>query len=319
MDDSFRATDADQGRVARALKAGPLERGYRRLLFFYPAAYRRVHEEEMLAVLMTAAPGGKRRPGIAEVADLIWGALRVRFQPSQDGAEPAWREALAVLSVILPVIMLVIFSVREARVLLTFPAPGAFSYGFPLWAIEAPTAAFILVALVLLRLRRAAALAAAAMVLWVAFLSGGSTYFYVTADAYLFLALGLEIAALVASPGPRRGLQILTWKHGALVVIATLAVATTSYPVTLIVIAVICTVMALASSLGRRLLVLLAIQAWPFFVPPEWTTPWQLLHLAPAPGIIGQTYLPPAVLLGVFIMAARRESLRSSPIPPASR
>ena len=39
---------------------GSLERGYRRLLAFYPAAYRRVHGEEMLAVLMTAAPEGKR-------------------------------------------------------------------------------------------------------------------------------------------------------------------------------------------------------------------------------------------------------------------
>jgi Domain of unknown function (DUF1707) len=58
-------------------EAGRLERGYRRLLFFYPARYRRVHEEEMVAVLMTAPPAGKRRPGIAEAADLIWGALRV--------------------------------------------------------------------------------------------------------------------------------------------------------------------------------------------------------------------------------------------------
>jgi hypothetical protein len=272
----------------------------------------------MLAVLMTAAPGEKRRPGISEAADLIWGALRVRFQPSRNGAEPAWRDALAVLSVILPVIILLISTVQEARMVLTFPAPGAFSYGFPLWAIEQPAAAFVLVVLVLLRLRRIAGLAAVAMVLWVAFLSGGSAHVYGTADASLFLALGLDILALAASPGPRRGLQILTWKHGALVVIATLAVAT-SYRVTLIVIAVTCIVMALASSLGRWLLVLLAIPAWPIFVPTEWITPWQLLHLAPAPGIIGQTYLPPAALLGVFVMAARRESLRSSQFPPAAR
>ena len=93
-------------------EAGRLERGYRRLLFFYPARYRRVHEEEMLAVLVTAAPEGKRRPGIAEAADLIWGALRVRCQPSRNSGEPAWRDALAVMSVILPVIMLVVFAVQ---------------------------------------------------------------------------------------------------------------------------------------------------------------------------------------------------------------
>jgi hypothetical protein len=228
----------------------------------------------------------------AEAADLIFGALRVRCQPQRDrAAGPAWREALAVLSVILPVIFLLISTVQETRMLLTFPAPGAFSYGFPLWAIEQAAAAFVLVVLVLLRLRRAAALAAVAMVLWVAFLSGGSTDIFATADASYFLAVGLEIVALVASPGPRRGLQILTWKHGALVVIATLAVASISYPVTLIVIAVTCVALALASSLGRWLLVLLAI---------------------PAAGIIGQTYLPPAALLVLVVMAARRESLRSS-------
>ena len=93
---------------------GGLERGYRLLLACYPAAYRRVHEEEMLAVLMTAAPKGKRRPGIAEAADLIWGALRVRCQPSRNGAEPGWRDALAVVSVVLPVIVLTTTAVQVA-------------------------------------------------------------------------------------------------------------------------------------------------------------------------------------------------------------
>jgi hypothetical protein len=288
--------------------ASVLERGYRRLLVFYPAQYRRIHEEEMLAVLMTAAPGGKRRPGISEAADLILGALRVRFQPSRDGAEPAWRDALAVLSVILPVIFLLIDMVQETQMLLTFPAPGAFSYGLPLWALEQPAAALTLVALVLLRLRRVAALAAVAMLIWVAFLSGSGTLVYGTAEAYLFLVLGLEIVALAASPGPRRGLQILTWKHGALVVIAALAVATTSYPVTLIVIAVIGAAMALASSLGRWLLVLLAIPAWPFFTLPVEV----FLPLASWLSFIGQAYLLPLALLVLAVIAARRESLRSS-------
>jgi hypothetical protein len=285
--------------------AGALERGYRRLLFLYPAQYRRVHEEEMLAVLMTAAPGGKRRPGIGEAADLILGALRVRCQPQRD-AGPAWRDALAVLSVILPVILLLIDMAQETQMLLSFPGPGPFSYGFPLWALEQPAAPSVLVVLVLLRLRRAA-LAAAAMLVWVAVLGGG-TFVYGTAGASLFLALGLEIVALTASPGPRRGLQILTWKHGALIVIATLAAATTSYPVTLIVIAVIGAAMALASSLGRWLLVLLAIPAWPFFSLPVEV----FLPLASWLSFIGQTYLLPLALLVLAVIAARREALRSS-------
>jgi hypothetical protein len=74
---------------------GSLERGYRRLLAFYPPRYRRVHEEEMLAVLMTAAPEGKRRPGLAEAADLIAGALRVWCQPSRGRG---WRGVLALIS-----------------------------------------------------------------------------------------------------------------------------------------------------------------------------------------------------------------------------
>jgi len=154
-------------------EAGRLERGYRRLLVFFPAPYRRVHEEEMLAVLMTAAPGGKRRPGIAEAADLILGALRVRCQPQRDGdAGPAWRDAPAGLSVILPVIVLVISIVQETQMWLF--TPGALSYGLPLSALEQPALAFALVALVLLRLRRLAALAAVAMFLWVALLSGAA-------------------------------------------------------------------------------------------------------------------------------------------------
>ncbi len=78
---------------------GSLERGYRRLLAFYPAPHRRVHEEEMLAVLMTAAPEGKRRPGLAETADLIAGALRVWCQPSRGGMA-GWRGALALISAV---------------------------------------------------------------------------------------------------------------------------------------------------------------------------------------------------------------------------
>jgi hypothetical protein len=73
-----------------------LERGYRRLLALYPARYRRVHEQEMLAVLMTAAARGQHRPGLAEAADLIIGALRVWCQTLRGGV-PGWRGALALI------------------------------------------------------------------------------------------------------------------------------------------------------------------------------------------------------------------------------
>lgn len=283
-----------------------LERRYRRLLVFYPAQYRRVHDEEMLAVLMTGAPVGKRRPGLAEAADLILGALRVRLQPSRrDPAKPAWRDALAMLSVILPLVILLI-SMQETQ-------------------LAAPLA---LMALVLLGLRRTAALTAAAMLAWLAFFSGSGTLVNGTMDAPGFLALGLEIVALTASPGPRRGLQMLTWKHSAVVVIATLAVITVGYPVTVIAIAMICAGMALASSLSRWLLVLLAIPAYPFFFggPLAYVGPISgpgfhiaLTYLPPGLALIAWTYLPPLVLLILAAIAARRESLRSAGLPSGFR
>jgi Domain of unknown function (DUF1707) len=64
-------------------QAKPLERRYRRLLALYPAWYRRVHEDEMLDVLMTDAAEDKTRPGLREAADLIAACLRIWCQPSR--------------------------------------------------------------------------------------------------------------------------------------------------------------------------------------------------------------------------------------------
>jgi hypothetical protein len=310
-------------------QAPALERSYRRLLALYPAGHRRVHEDEMVAVLMSGAPEGKRRPGIGETSDLVLGALRVRCQPSpRDAAEPAWRDALAVLSVILPAIFLLISAVQETQMLLSFPAPGAFAYGFPLWVLPslAPPLAMAALVLLALRMRRAAAVAAAALLIWL--VSGLPTRGVGLAlgDAYLFLAVGLEIAALTASPGPRRGLQLLTRKHWALVIIATLALGTGATPIThwvqLTVLAVIGAVMALASPLGRWLLVLLAIPAYPLFagflplplgfpaVPLGF--PAALAPLPPLLALMAPIYLPPLALLVLAIVAARRGSLRST-------
>jgi hypothetical protein len=302
---------------------GGLERGYRWLLACYPAAYRCVHEEEMLAVLMTGAPEGKRRPGIADAADLIWGALRVRCQPSRDGSEPVWRDALAVLSVVLPVFVLMTTAVQEAWTLHAFP--GAFSsWEFQQWAPPELTAPLALLALALFRLQRAAALAAVAVFIWLAYLARWTdlSFVYAITDPYVLLAIGLQIFAVTASPGPRRGLHLLTWKHAAITVIAAVAVAITSYPLSLVVMLVTCAAMALASTLGRRLLMLLAIPVWPYVATPRYGVigapsiyGWDMrLPVAPvirldvALGWVGQAYLLPAVFLSVFVIAARCEA-----------
>ncbi len=58
-----------------------LERRYLRLLACYPRAYRHDSEQEMLGVLMDSARDGQRRPGLAESADLVRGAVSMRLRP----------------------------------------------------------------------------------------------------------------------------------------------------------------------------------------------------------------------------------------------
>jgi hypothetical protein len=57
-----------------------LERGYRRLLAWYPRAFRRENGQEILAVLLACASDGQRRPGLAESADLVRSGLRMRLR-----------------------------------------------------------------------------------------------------------------------------------------------------------------------------------------------------------------------------------------------
>jgi hypothetical protein len=76
-----------------------LERRYRRLLAFYPKAYRREHEDEILAVLMATAAEGQQRPRPAESIDLLRGAIRTRVR--QTTVPVAWEYAHT--SLMLPV------------------------------------------------------------------------------------------------------------------------------------------------------------------------------------------------------------------------
>jgi hypothetical protein len=298
-------------------EAGPLARGYRRLLACYPVWYRRVHEEEMLAVLMTAAPPGKRRPSIAEATDLLWGALRIRCQPSRPGAEPAWRDALAVASVIVPLVLVVTVVVNQAPVFL--PGSGALARGFRLFALEAMAAplAMAVVIPLALRMRRVAALTGAGLPIVLVFSLFGHGVNVAIGEASLFLAVGLQTVAFAASAGPRRGLQILTRKHAVLVLVATLLVCThladvvipAGATVRLILLTAIGAGMALTSSLGRWLLLLLAIPAWPLLLTAVPAIPGWALNVLPSTAAVTVAwYLPPAALA---TLAARRASAHS--------
>jgi hypothetical protein len=63
----------------RASSSAPLERAYRRLVGLYPRSFRRESTEEIIAVLLATAREGQRRPSLAETADLLRGALRMRL------------------------------------------------------------------------------------------------------------------------------------------------------------------------------------------------------------------------------------------------
>ncbi len=76
-----------------------LERRYRRLLAFYPKAFRREHEQEMLSVLMTAAPEGQRRPRLAESADLVRNGLFMRVRQTRLPSSWEYRHAGLMLPV----------------------------------------------------------------------------------------------------------------------------------------------------------------------------------------------------------------------------
>src|SRR6202167_591424 len=74
-----------------------LERAYRRLLAWYPRAFRRENGQEILAVLLACAPDGQRRPGLAQAADLIRSGLWMRLRPSAPRSAPTVRAAVRVM------------------------------------------------------------------------------------------------------------------------------------------------------------------------------------------------------------------------------
>jgi hypothetical protein len=80
-------------------KSSRLERRYRSLLALYPKAFRREHEEEILSVLMAAAPEGQERPRIAESADLIRSAILMRVRQMKVPTTWEYRHARLMLPV----------------------------------------------------------------------------------------------------------------------------------------------------------------------------------------------------------------------------
>lgn len=79
MKDDWSPTGAPFSVSERASNSAELERAYRRLVTCYPRSFRRENTEEIIAVLLATAREDQRRPSLAEAADLLRGAARMRL------------------------------------------------------------------------------------------------------------------------------------------------------------------------------------------------------------------------------------------------
>jgi hypothetical protein len=332
-----------------------LERGYRRLLACYPRAFRREHADEVLAVLMASAPQGQKRPRLAESADVFWSALKMRLRgPGPASENRPWADALALFSLVAPLFLLLVdilnvalpYRLRPdsrfpllARVLSRNPEIG----GLHLLSVHIFTitagAEVVIAVLVLLGLRWAALAAlAATAVYWVA---AGQSMPWIPYPLQLITTgvFIVQAAALIASPGPRRGRQLVNWRLGVvlLVVAASVHVSTflyntmtfpgrllppqpstaTIYLAGSVVLAVAAVVLAAVWKLNRYFLLLLAAMFWPYAIQLAFVSTGGRTDLLgnPTPLHLVALYLPPVVFAcGVLLtaVAPRRSRLLPS-------
>lgn len=88
--------------------AARLEARYRGLLRAYPASYRAEREDELIGVLMDRAAPGQQRPSAADAIDLVRAGLVTRLRAGRRVAAPTpWRDAIAIVTVLLPVLLAV--------------------------------------------------------------------------------------------------------------------------------------------------------------------------------------------------------------------
>jgi hypothetical protein len=359
----------EQARAPGAGAAHRMESWYRRLLTLYPRDHRREHAEEMVGVLLAAA-GQEQTPAprlaaraqrlgqhAADSADLIGGALRIRGRMALNRVKRArwfartvrderWSDALAVVSVVAPLLLLVA-ALTEFRI----PQAVASSLtGHPHWRLsetltlaDLPMAAGAsgVTVLAFLRLRRLAGLGALATAIGqiaagaVPAMAGYAS----PAVAFTVLLSCTAAAALLLSPGPDRGLALLTRSGTALVGVAALILGGFSVggsvwfgtpdagfgdfsgkvaglPADLLIAAVLLAVAAgcLRGAVSRRVLALLAIPVIPYVFLWQEKLAGDLFgqpgSAAPLiPSSIPLLYLPP-LLLACLIVAGTRLARR---------
>jgi hypothetical protein len=329
-----------------------LERRYRWLLAWYPAALRREREEEMLAVLLAGARRGQRRPGLLESIDLIRGAIVARARLAWPGPPSrAWADGLALFTVAAPVFLL-LATVLEVAVPYRMRPPAralgvAQSFGTPLqigglhllsfWPFAVALACQAVIAALVLAGQRWLALAAIAGTAgcWI------TTIYWVpdllqVLSASVFLLTG---AALIASPGPRRGRQLLTWRHGIVLALCAAAVqvstlmydtaspvsgilprttpATTAYFAVSVTLAAAAVALAVLFRLNRCFLLFLAVMFYPYALQliPRNSSSGNLIGF-PTPQHLMLLFLPALLLAVAAVLSAvlpRRSRLLPSP------
>ncbi len=354
---------SDEGRrrlEAARRRADNREKRYRRLLALYPKDHRREYAEEMVGVLLAAADGDAqvRAPkpvawalrfgqDTADCADLVAGAFRIRGRMALNRIRRArwfgwtvrdqrWSDALAVVSVVAPLLLLVA-ALAEVHI----PQAAASSVtGHPHWpltfalgladlplVVGAPAVA----ALAFLRLRRTAGMVALAaaigqVVSGVLRSAPAFTRYASPAVAFTVLLACTAAAALLLSPGPDRGLALLTRGGTALVGVGALILGGFSVggnvwfgtapgfgdevaglPGDLLIAAVLVTVAAacLRAPVSRRVLALLAIPVIPYAVLWQEKLAGDLFGSPGAPAVIPSSipllYLLPLILAGLIV------------------
>jgi hypothetical protein len=191
-----------------------LEDRYRRLLRCYPAEHRRLHEDEMLGVLLAAAEPERSRPSLGDALNLVRGGLGIRIRRApRTLANAGWGDAAALLSVLAPLILL-LAAIRYAVAVETLPQLRySLSHGGGGGPVFHPATSWLLWA--------AAAVAAlagarrvvvggvlAAIVVELATFTAYTDYADGTAVTPILLGL-ITLAALRFGPGAVRGYELL--------------------------------------------------------------------------------------------------------------
>ena len=259
--------------------------------------------------------------------------MRLRGRAPTSENRP-WADALALFSLVAPLFLLLVDILAVA---LPYRAQPAAQFTMPIRAVGTllqsgglhllsvhiflitAVAEVIIAVLVLLGLRwmPLAALAATA-VYWGA---AGQSVPWIPYPLQLLTtgAFILAAAALIASPGPRRGRQLVTWRHGVVLLVGAAAIqvstflydtvgfpgrflhpqlpAVTLYLAGSVVLAVAAVVLAAVWKLNRYLLLLLAAMLWPYAIQLAFVStggPTDLLG-NPTPLHLTALYLPPVL------------------------